>query len=211
MQSSETWIIQSVPVHVSSSITPRHHFFRLLGPWGENTQVLAQLPQLPRWPFRTALMQITSPDCLLRSLVSQTLRDEKDWMELSEIWQEFHVIFFVFGKTDTNGTQLVFVSLVFSYLSQHEEVGFVPLDLSKVLEVATGRRKQKKRNIRIASCCHPAHQLVPLYTCIFTDIYTSFDIFTLPPSTSTCKSLHRLLYRHIHTLWYLHVTNQHIN
>ena len=63
-----------------------------------------------------------------------------------------------------NGTQLVFVSLVFSYLSQHEEVGFVPLDLSKVLEVATGRRKQKKRNIRIASCCHPTHQLVPLYT-----------------------------------------------
>ena len=103
MQSSETWIIQSVPVHVSSSITPRHHFFRLLGPWGENTQLLAQLPQLPRWPFRTALMQITSPDCLLRSLVSQTLRDEKDWMELSEIWQEFHLLFFVFGKVTKMG------------------------------------------------------------------------------------------------------------
>ena len=43
MQSSETWTIQLVPVHVSSSIRPRHHFFRLLGPWGEKYSVVGSV------------------------------------------------------------------------------------------------------------------------------------------------------------------------
>ena len=182
MQSSETWIIQSVPVHVSSSITPRHHFCWAHGE--KNTQLLAQLPQLPRWPFRTALMQITSPDCLLRSLVSQTLRDEKDWMELSEIWQEFHLIFFVFGKTDAIG---ICISCIFVFVTTRGS----GICAARPLQGARGCNWEARAEETEYSHC----QLLPPSTSTSTSLHThvSLRIFTHPLISLRCHLAHQLV------------------
>ena len=185
MQSSETWIIQSVPVHVSSSITPRHHFFRLLGPWGEKYSVVGSVASVasvavshgshanyePWLPFEEPGQSNTEGWKGLNGIIRNLTRISSN---IFCVWQNWH-------KWDAIG---ICISCIFVFVTTRGS----GICAARPLQGARGCNWEARAEETEYSHCQ-----------------------LLPPCTSTSTSLHIYRYKYLHTLWYLYVATQHIH